>query len=549
MSLTSSREQPIAPQSVGGRERIGRVVANTGRDVLVIIEGGQSERSVLRLGDVVVIAGEEQATVGMVSGMNVPAPGLDSEGEDLWIAKVELSGTLGLTPGTPTFSRSIPFPPALGDVSYKASATDLRRLFRNGDEEAYPIGVVLGQHDVAATIDGDGVLNGGFAVLGAPSSGKSSTVASMVRAMLRHRHKVRTILIDPYNEYSHSFGKAAVRVTPEPGLFPHWLLSFEELLWVLSTNGGTMGEDEISILEEAIPAAKLRFLQRQSAHQTGGGGAREAVSVDSPLPYRITDLVGYIDKNAHSDNARGIVSFSRLRTRIMAALADPKLSILFGSVAPSDNLAALIRHLFRLEDNAPPMAVVQLGHLAAGVDQLVVSIICRLAAAMAEWGQGARKTLIIFEDAARFAPANPRDKIGELTLKSVRRLGGRPRKLGTSIGAVFSHPTSVSRDMLRQCGTYFIHRMPSQSDVEEVEDLLPEAAGAFLGAVANLGEGEAIGVGRGVPLAGRIGIARLPDAAIPSEHRVGAPDLPPEADEVAGLVHRWRYCGAGEAAE
>ncbi|MEM9422444.1 MAG: ATP-binding protein [Pseudomonadota bacterium] len=545
MSATVPTDQQVSSKTIGGRERIGRVIANTGRDILVIIEGGQSARAALRLGDVVVIAGEEQATVGMVSGMNVPAPGLETQGDDLWIAQVELSGTLGLTPGAPPFSQSIPFPPALGDVSYKASATDLRRLFRNGDEGAYPIGTVLGQHDVAATIDAAGLLDGGFAVLGAPSSGKSATVASLVRAMLRHRHDVRTILIDPYNEYGHSFGKAAVRVTPEPGLIPHWLLSFDELLWVLSTNGGTLGEDETSILEEAIPAAKLRFIQRQTSRS---GGGRDAVSVDSPIPYRITDLVGYVDKNTHSDNARGRVSFSRLRTRIMAALADPKLSIFFGSVAPSDNLGELIKHLFRLDDKAPPMAVVQLGHLAAGVDQLVVSIICRLAAAVAEWGQGTRETLIVFEDAARFAPATPHDKIGQLTLQSIRRLGGRPRKLGTSIGAVFTHPASVCRDVLRQCGTSFIHRMPSQSDVDAVEDLLPEAAGAYLGAVANLGEGEAIGVGRGVPLAGRIGIARLPDAAIPSEHLVGAPELPPEADEVAGLVHRWRYCGAVDSA-
>lgn len=525
-----------ATGTVGGRVRIGRVVANTGRDILVMIENDEDARSALRLGDIVVVAGEEQATVGMVSGMNVPAPGMETGGEDLWIAQVELAGTLGLTPGTRAFSRGIAFPPALGDVAYRASATDLRRLFRNGDEKAYPIGTILGQHDVAATINGDDLLDGGFAVIGHPGAGKSSTLASLVRALLRHRHPVKTVLIDPYNEYGRSFGKAAVRITPEPGLFPHWLLSFDEILWVLSSSGGALGEDEISILEEAIPAARTRFLQRS-------GGGRESVSVDTPLPYRIADLIGYIDKHAMSDGARGTVAFARLRARVMGALADPKLSIFFGSVAPSDNLVALLRHVFRLENNSPPMSVIQLGHLSAGVDQLVVAVICRLAAALAEWGEGDQQTLVVLEDAGRFAPAEPIDRIGELTLQSIRRLGGRPRKLGTSLGLIFSQPRSVCADVLRQCGTYFIHRMPSQMEVDAVEDLLPEAAAAFLSAVANLSEGEAVGVGSGVPLAGRISVARLPEAAIPSERssRGGNPPVP--GDDVELLVHRWRYRG------
>ena len=48
MSVTASQDQPITSKSVSGRERIGRVVANTGRDVLVIIEGGQTDRAALR---------------------------------------------------------------------------------------------------------------------------------------------------------------------------------------------------------------------------------------------------------------------------------------------------------------------------------------------------------------------------------------------------------------------------------------------------------------------------------------------------------------------
>ncbi|WOI54187.1 ATP-binding protein [Parvularcula sp. LCG005] len=531
--------------SVVGRTRLGRVVANTGRDILVMIDISADARRAVRLGDMVIIAGDGQSTVGVVSGMNAPAPGLESDGDDLWIAQVELAGTLGTRADAPVFSQSIPLPPALGDIAYKAAPTDLRRLFRNGDDTAYPFGVILGQHDVAATIDGVGLVEGGFTIFGASGSGKSCSMASLVRALLRHRHEVNTLLIDPYNEFGRSFGKAAVCIRPEPGLIPHWLLSFEELLWVLSLNGGPLDADERSALEEGVPAARVRFLQRGTRHKDGSTVTTHTgmVSADAPLPYRITDLLAYLEKNAQSDDIRHARTYRRLRTRLLTASGDPRLSVIFGNIAPTDNLAELVKRLFRLEANSPPMSVLQLGTLTAGVDKLVVSVVCRLATALAEWGGGNRRTLILLDDAARFAPEQSPDEAAALSLNALIKLGGRPKKLGTTIGVVASDPRSLSREVTAQCSTFFVHRISSQLEIEAVEDMLPEAAGAYLAAVSNLGTGEAIGVGRGVPLAGRMAISPLPAAAIPTEHVARPPGETIDFDAVEAMVQRWRSCG------
>lgn len=548
MSAAPSRS--AAPGHVAanaGRARIGRVVANSGRDILVLIESPGDARAQLRIGDIVLVAGETMATIGTVSGMNAPAPGLENDGADIWLAQVELSGTFSLVEGGTGFGRSIPVPPALGDVAFKASSADLRRLFRNGDPAAYPIGLVLGQDDVAATVDARGLLEGSFAIVGTTGSGKSSTLASIVRALLRHRHPMRIVLVDPYNEYGQSFGRAALTIDPVPGLFPHWLLSFDELVWAFSCNGDALDDAERSILEEAIPAARLRFMHRGTATRETRSSV-DSVSVDTPTPYRATDLIAYIDKNTHTDDVRSGASYRRLRTRIMAALADPRLAVVFGGTASTDNLESLMRRLFRLETNAPPMAVLRLGKLTAGLDRILVAVVCRLAAALAEWSDGKHRTLVLIEDVARYAPTTPADRETQLALKSLRDLGGRSRKLGTTIGLVASHPRTVSRDILAQCGTFFVHRMPSQADVDFIEDILPETAMASLVGVGNLGPGEAVAVGRGVPLPARIAIAPLPPGTVPGEVPAVLATEADGADDLAALIERWRSGGGGAVA-
>ncbi|MEM6650901.1 MAG: DUF87 domain-containing protein, partial [Pseudomonadota bacterium] len=336
---------------VGGRLRVGRVIANSGRDILAMVENSEEARSALHLGDVLIIKGHESCAVGVISGMNVPAPGLEGHDEDLWLVQVELTGTLTIDADTPSFHRNIPLAPSLGDGVYKAALSDLQLLFRNGDKTAYPIGKVIGADRVLATIDPEELLKGGLAILGTSGAGKSSTLASLVRALLRHRHPVTSLLIDPYNEYGASFGKAAITISPLPGLFPHWLLSFEEMVWVLSRNGGELDKDERSILEEAIPAARLRFAARATRPHEDQFSVTNMVSVDTPIPYRIMDLIGHLEKSTHSDETRPSAAYQRLRTRMMAAVADPRLSVIFGNATAKDSLGSLITKLFRLEKN------------------------------------------------------------------------------------------------------------------------------------------------------------------------------------------------------
>ena len=514
--------------------RIGRVVANSGRDILVLMDGAMGNRPAIRPSDNVMVHTDTEITVGVVTGINAPAPGLENTGDELWIVQVELVGALSSKGGE--FTRGVSHPPSLGSVVHLATDDDLRTLYGGPDKTGLPIGHMPGRSSVNATVDASRLVDGGFAVLGSSDSGKSSTLACIARALVRARFPSNILLIDPYNEFSRSFSKAATIIQPTAGQFPHWLLTGEEMAWVLSLNGGSLDRDERSLLDEAIPFARRNFLRR-------AGQESAAAAVDGPIPYRVTDLISHVDKAGTADNGRTLASCKRLRERIMSAIADPRLSVLFGTAATADSLGNLMTDLFRLE-GPPPMAVLQLGRVSEGIDRLIVAIVARLAAALAEWSSTPRRTLLLIDNMERYAPAELQDNVSAFSRKELRVLGGRPRKLGLSLGFTASSPRLVERELLMRSNTMFLHRMPSPLDADAVEEVLPEPAPATVDSLPALGAREAVGVGAGMSFSGRIEMSELPEVAVPGAR--SKPHDQAEPDDAESIVNRWRHAGAGE---
>ncbi|HET6925466.1 MAG TPA: hypothetical protein VFI48_01235 [Hyphomicrobiaceae bacterium] len=101
---------------------------------------------------------------------------------------------------------------------------------------------------------------------------------------------------------------------------PYWLLTFEELIEVLLGDPQER-KAEIELLQDMIPMAKAR-------HGAGRGNAREAglrrvgdvrYTVDTPVPYRISDLIQTIDdRMGKLENKRDLSPYRNLKTRLEA---------------------------------------------------------------------------------------------------------------------------------------------------------------------------------------------------------------------------------------
>jgi uncharacterized protein len=149
----------------------------------------------------------------------------------------------------------------------------------------------------------------------------------LLRAILEVRPNLRIFLIDPHNEYGHSFRERAQILTPNNLKLPFWLFNFEETVDVFF-RGRPGLEDEVEILSQVIPQAKNLFAAARGAE---GQSLRKVDSshtgytVDTPVPYRLANLVSLIDERMGKlENRSSTSKFSRLVARIETVRQDPR---------------------------------------------------------------------------------------------------------------------------------------------------------------------------------------------------------------------------------
>ena len=538
--------KPSAPTP---RQRIGRVISSTGLQVLVLLDTSQGDAPITlpKIGTNVILETSDADIVASVSAMSCPTPDLESEQNEILIAELELVGEISEKGSIRGFERGIGAYPVLGDVVALLTEIDLSLIYGTNNEKNVRVGLISGVDNILATVDSVKLTQGNFAILGKPGSGKSCAAVRLVRSFFQQRHSGRVILFDRHNEHSHSFGRAAHRVPLSAGLIPHWVLNFDELVHILNLESGEMSREEIEILEEAIPAAKRLYTQRGGENSRAGADSA-LVQLDVPVPYKVADLISYIDKSVHTDNDRTGASHRRLRARLMMISRDPRYAFIFGRLSATDNLSGLLSDLFRFPTKGQPVTVVDLSDLTIELADVLVSVISRLALTVAKWSGGAVPILLVLEDAHRFVPANPTG--APLTGKILGNILGRGRKLGVNVGLISSRPRSVSHDMLEQCGTLFVMRLTNKADIDAITQVAPEVASGLMASVSTLSQAEAIGMGQGLNVPARFRFDRLPAEAVPADPaRVESGVLSGEdvsnLDQafVGHLIDLWRHNG------
>ena len=124
------------------------------------------------------------------------------------------------------------------------------------------------------------------------------------------RPDLRVFLIDPHNEYGHCFDDRAQVLSPKNLRLPFWLFNFEEIVDVFF-RGRPGVEEEVEILSELIPIAKVDLPADQRRRGTRrlvrNDPKSSGVTVDTPVPYRLEDLIRLIDERMGKLENRAIV--------------------------------------------------------------------------------------------------------------------------------------------------------------------------------------------------------------------------------------------------
>ncbi len=502
--------------------RLGGIVSVNGSHALVMLDPDRQETDRIhrpQLGAIVSIDAGASIVLGLVSAMSVPAPSLDAASGDLRIIEVELIGefTKPTARAPARFRRGVSSYPTLGDVVHVATRGELAALFAVTGSASVRVGVVKQDTAIPATVAVNELFSRHCAIVGTTGAGKSCAIALMLRAVLEQYANAHIVILDPHNEYASCFGDMAIAFDATNLTLPYWMLTFEEMVEILYP--GRQGYDEeIEILADLIPTAKklaMNAMLTGAALVSGRRADTSAVTVDTPTPYRISDVLGLIDKALGGlDATRTSGPFKRLRARLHNISHDARYAFIFGGLTVQDNMTQILSSIFRMPVDGAPVSVIELGGLPEEVSQVVVSVIARLSFEFGLWSHGATPIALVCEDAHRYAPADPNVGFGP-TRNALAKIAKEGRKTGISLIVASQRPTELDPTILSQCNTIFAMRLANQADQDALQAAVPDASTSLLNCLPSLGLGEAIAVGEGVPLPTRIRFDALPRHAVP----------------------------------
>ncbi len=357
----------------------GRVISVRGSLARVgLLAVGQLSTSEVRatVGRFISIRCASSTIVAMIT--EVSCETLPANDHYIATASVDLLGEI-LGDDRPKFQRGVTNYPTIGDNVDLITNQDLRTVYAPSGSDQINIGNLQQDKSVIAYVDVEEMLSKHFAILGSTGVGKSTSVSLLLNEILKARPNLRVFLLDVHNEYGRCFGDRAIVLNPRNLKLPFWLFNFEEIVDVLFAGRPGVPE-ELDILAEVIPMAKELYTQYQNSDRLGlkrVDPKQVGYTVDTPVPYRLVDLISLIDERMGKlENRSSRIIYHKLISRIETVRNDPRYTFMFDNAnVGGDTMAEVISHLFRLPANGRPMTIMQLAGFPAEVVDSVVSVL------------------------------------------------------------------------------------------------------------------------------------------------------------------------------
>jgi len=196
MDMTMDTPSPLAEPAF---ERVGRIVAISGGRAVVMLDedsdASSSHKRTPEIGTLLKVELDRTIALALVSGLSQPMPDESETTNTVRIAEVEFIGELvrGADGSLEAFRRGVSQYPGLGDVVARASREELKKAYACDGEASIKVGVIHQDPSIPATVKIDEMLGKHFAILGTTGTGKSCSVALIMRRIaFSRRIRMRT---------------------------------------------------------------------------------------------------------------------------------------------------------------------------------------------------------------------------------------------------------------------------------------------------------------------------------------------------------------------
>ena len=438
------------------------------------------------------------------------------------------------------FRRGITRYPTPGGQVFPVSGQDMRQMYAADDRAFIEVGTVYPTNDIRGAIYVDAMLGKHFALLGSTGTGKSTSAALILHRICALAPQGHIVMIDPHGEYSAAFKTNGALFDVSNLAMPYWLMNFEEHCEVFVTTQGSERQTDADVLAKCLLAAKAKSRAAEGISK---------LTVDSPIPYLLSDLTSYITAEMGKlDKAGDNAPYMRLKTKIDEIKADPRYSFMFSGMLVADNMAGFLGRIFRLPGDGKPISIIDVSGVPSDITSVVVAVLARMVFDYAIWSRNEpqRPILLVCEEAHRYVP-NEANSQKSAVGKILGRIAKEGRKYGVSLGLITQRPSDLAEGVLSQCGTIIAMRLNNERDQAFVKAAMPEGARGFLDTIPALRNRECIICGEGVAIPVRVCFDQLEDNKRPASADPLFSELWKESggeeEILARVIKRWRAQG------
>jgi len=426
----------------------------------------------------------------------------------------------------------------------------------------------------SAYIDGDKLFQRHAALLGSTGSGKSFTVASILEQSAQLPH-ANIVVLDLHGEYSsmkfashyHIAGIGDLKAKKEGAIFlPFWLLTYDEMQSLFVDRSEESAPNQASELMKQVVELKRKSIEGLGKHDLLDG-----FTVDTPVPYRLGDLI-----NAIAEKDREMVQGSkgekqgplfgkltRFLNRIGVKTKDRRYAFMYQAPEEYETYEALHELAKKLLGTGnvnngvnSGIKIIDFSEVPSDILPVVVGLVGRLIYQIQFWsspgedGDARHPIVLVCDEAHLYLPSSAASTgpLEKRALENFERIAKEGRKYGVGLMVVSQRPSDVSTTILSQCSNIISLRLANKTDQAVVKQLLPESLEGLMEVLPTLDVGEAVVVGDATLLPTRIKMSKPKheprSATIPFWTRWAMPKA--EVDLVAAVENMRRQSRAQE---
>jgi uncharacterized protein len=470
---------------------------------------------------------------------------------------------IGEGPRNGVFQRGLSQYPTIGDEVHLVSEKELENIYGQPNKPYFvKLGHISNADSIPALIDINKLITRHSAVVGTTGSGKSTTVASIIRALSDSEKypSSRIIMLDLHGEYGQALqekaniykinGETFSRLKENDLHIPFWALNFDELCEICF--GEFNNEKDKNIVMERVQKFKLESLKKHGRN----GASIDSLSVDSPIPFSIhhlwyelfvemfgtyysgnpgrpIDNLAYeldsndieikgnaekgippIFKNIETGSGKikvnylpGNLSIGKQILLLGTKLRIPRYDFIFKpkNMLPTkdgfvaEDLDSLLKNWIGSDR---PVTILDLSGVPADILQTTIGALLRLLYEALFWArnlsQGARHRPLLVVMEEAHIYLNNKSEGMASTI--VQRIVKEGRKYGIGAMIVSQRPSEINPTILSQCGTFFALRLANATDRNHITSAISDNLDGLTSMLPILRTGEAIILGEAVKL-------------------------------------------------